>query len=65
VDKAFRRDPFHQKGDFLEQVDASQRSIQKKVADKDDIMKLNGYNHGLKQLRPGSSQRYLITLREN
>ncbi|KAE9376049.1 hypothetical protein N431DRAFT_481211 [Stipitochalara longipes BDJ] len=68
VYKTFARAQFvllHQKGDVLEQVDVSHRNIRKELRDEDDVMKVNGYNHGLEQFRPGSSERSVQTLPEN
>ena len=50
----------HQKGDVLEQVNVRQGEFEDRG--EDDIMKVTGYNNGLEQLRPGSSQREVPTL---
>jgi hypothetical protein len=65
ITEAFKRTQFvllHQKGDVLEQVNVSQG---RRIENQHGIMKVTGYNNGLENLRPGSSQCYVPTLPEN
>ena len=63
--KAWTRSQFvllHQKGDVLEQVDVSPEIIRKELHEEENIMKVNGWNYGLEQLRPGGSEVSVHTL---
>jgi len=53
----------HQKGDSFEQVNVGQGTFENRGGE--DIMKVNGCNNGLEELRPGEARRFVQILPDN
>jgi hypothetical protein len=53
----------HQKGDSFEQVNVGQGTFENRGGE--DIMRVDGYNNGLEELRPGEARRFVKILPDN